>query len=309
MSQYYSVYSSPLVAAIAALVGVGGCDDASEDSVNPSVALVVTQGALSLDSGTLTSANGIYGDGCTNRDGAWSVRITGGSDTLDNAELSVVKGNTGCVLTLTSIRAGLDGANTYSASPSFALTGAYQETSSSFAVGPPTPIAFYGNAYLDSLTFQDDFMLVILYSDDPNLQTGENTAGFSVQSATATASGVPAPNYTINMEPLIVSTDEADVVQTAAGQAVLTAVTVLGQDYVVLTTLAGTSYAEVDAAFIAGTPKTAIASTIDAAAFSLVGIDLTADNVRRYVIIANTISDVPSYQVFTITFHPPIRAP
>ena len=273
------------------------------------MALIVTQGALSLDSGTLTSANGTYGAGCTNRDGAWSVRITDGTDTLDHTELSVVKGNMGCFLTLTELRAGTDGANTYTATPTFALTGAYQETSSSFAVGSPTPIAFYGNAYLNSLTFAADFQIVILYSDDPNLQTGENTAGFSVQSATATASGVPAPNYTINMAPLIVSTDEGDIVQTATGQAALTAVSVLGQNYVVLTALTGTSYAEVDAAFIAATPKTDIASTIPALSFSLVGMDLTEDDVLRYIIIANTVSDVPSYQVFTITFHPPVRTP
>lgn len=309
MTFHAACISRPMAAAIAALVGVGGCADGGEEAVTPRT-VVMMQGRLTIAAGTLTSANGTYGAGCTNRNGAWSVRITDGADVLTHPPLSVVKGNTGCVLTLTHLRGGAAGIDLYAATPSFAMTGAYQATSASFAVGSPTPIAFYGNAFLNALTFSSDFVIVILYSDNPNLRVGWNTANFTVHAASAAASGVAAPTYTIDMTPLVVSTDNANVVESAVGDPTLSAGVTAGQTYVVLTTLAGTSYAEVDAAFIAGSPKTAIAATIPAASFMLVspGVDLTGSLVKRTIIIANTVSGVPSYQVITITFIPPVRA-
>lgn len=303
MFKLHGGFLSPMFAALTAVVGggLGGCADSdSADAVHPSVALVLSQGALSLAPGTLKAANGTYGAGCTNRSGAWSLEITGASATLLHPPLSVVRGNIGCVLTLTSLTADKD----YAANPTFAMGAAYQATSSSFTFGVD-PIAFYGNAYLNGLTFASDFVVVILYSDDANVNTADNTANFTVQAATATASGIPAPNYAIDMTTLFVSSDDNDVVVTATGGATLNTGSVTGQDYVVLETLTSTSYADVDAAF-KGATSSAISGSIAAAEFTLVAVDLTGDEVR-FVILANTINSVPSYQVFTITFHPPTR--
>jgi hypothetical protein len=63
------------------------------------------------------------------------------------------------------------------------------------------------------------------------------------------------------------------------------------------------TYAELDAAYIAGTPA-AIGAPIPAADFTLVGEDLDAATVKRTLILANIEGGVASYQAFEITFHP-----
>jgi hypothetical protein len=288
-----------------ALVGLlAGCglDDTSDDGVvYPTVSLEVTSGALAPQSNELRSANGTYGAGCTQRTGAWSLLIDQDA-TLANPKLSVVKGNAACVLTLTSLTSDHE----YPATPKFAISDSYQIPSSAFSMGS-SPVAFYANAKLSSVAFTSNFIVSILYSDDPNKGTSSNTATYSVVTASAAATNVPSPTYTLSLTPLLVQTDNAKIVQTATGTADLTDGSTTGQRYVVLTQLAGTpTYADMDTAYKAGTSvaMTGANPKIDASVFTLVGLDLTAPKVR-YLIIANIVSSVPSYQLYTITFKSP----
>ncbi len=289
----------PMIAAILAVV-VGACgDDGASESVYPSVALVVSRDALSLAAGALSSASGTYGSGCRERTGAWSVAIAAGAP-LPHPALSVVKGDTTCVLTLSSLNTGQE----HIASPPIDMTAVFQPHSSSFAPASSPP-SFYANACLDALTFAADFVVIVLYSDEPNFVTGGNHAIFAAATASATASGVPVPDYTIDMTQLLVSIDSANIVQTAVGTANLIDGSVTAQSYVLDDALPSTHFVHVDDAYDDGT-QIAISGAnpkIPAAAFSLIGLDLSVVQFR-YVILANSVNDVPSFQVITITFRP-----
>jgi hypothetical protein len=246
----------------------------------------------------LESVDGTYTN-CARRMGSWSLEIEPGATLTNLDPLSVVLNDTDCELSLTALRTTAD---TLLADPAIALDTTYEAVASSFDV----PVAFYANARLSAGTFAADFVLTILYSDDSSFALASNTATVAVSEATAIGTPVDAPDYTLDMTTLIVAADIDDVVASVTGSAGLTDGDVTGQRYVVLDVadLDNASYDLVDAAFIAGTDA-AIAATIPASDFmSLVGADLgTAPEVRT-LILANTVSGVAAYQVFTITFNP-----
>ena len=288
-SIHHSNRLASFTAAIVAVLSLAACGE--DVAVATSVSSDRTTRALL--SGDLESVNGSYGAGCRNRTGAWSVEILGGA-TLDNAPLSVVLNDTACVLTLTSLHttAGiLDG------TPTFALTTAFQATASAFG----TPTDFFANARLSSVAFSTDFVISIVFSEDPALATADNTAQFDVVVATATAAGAaPVPDFLLDVSGILVRTDVNDVVQSATGSAALSNDVVAGKTFVVVTGGGLTTHAQLDAAFVG---ESALTATIPAAAFTLGGTDLTANQVRT-LIIADTAEGVASYQAFTITFHP-----
>lgn len=242
----------------------------------------------------LESANGTYGPGCTNRSGAWSVEIEPGA-TLTNDPLSVLLNNDACVLTLTEL---VTTTGTLAATPTFAITASYQGTPSAF----DDPIAFYANAKLDSVSFADDFVLTILYADDPDLATDDNTASFDVVESGAAGDSVSVPDYTIDPDALTIVADADQVVVSATGSVGLTAGLVTGETYVVVDAVGLDTYAELDTAYLAGMPA-ALGASIPAADFTLVGEDLDTAT-KRTLIIARTEGGVSSYQAFEITFHP-----
>ncbi len=248
----------------------------------------------------LRSVNGTYGTGCRNHSGdTWSVEIAVDAP-LDYAPLTVALNDTDCVLTLTSLHTDVEGpTGIMPAVPAIVLATSYNAAASSFG-------EFYANAKLSSDLFADDFVLTVLFSDDPALAVADNTASLVEVVATAVTSGaIAAPDYAIDVQGLLVLTDANDVVQSVTGTADLTEALVAGQQYVVVEGGGLTTYAAIDAAFLAGTPA-ALTLTIPAAAFTLVGADLTAGTTLRTLIIANTSVDdgVASYQAFEITFNP-----
>lgn len=291
MNKYLSGMTLAMIGTLAS-----GCDDGF-DAVEPHVA-VTDRMTAALSLGGLESVNGTYGAGCTARSGAWSVEIAPGA-ILQNAPLSVVKNNTGCVLTVTGL---VTTSATHAATPSFALDSAYQSSASAFGSGPTL---FYANAKLSAMTFAADFVISLQYSDDPRLVSSSNTASYTVQAGSASAEQVAAPNYTIDVTTIVVQTDDADVVQAASGTANLTDGAVTGQSYVIVASLNGSTYADLDAAYTGGTPTSLSGANpqIAAAAFDLVGADLTGGLVR-HLIVANTSDGVRSYQRFTVTFNP-----
>lgn len=268
---------------------LAGCQGADAVSGGANVQLR----SETLLAGDLESINGSYGAGCTERTGDWSVKIDPAA-VLDNAELSVILNDVGCVLTMTELRTTSLGV--LAADPSIALGTAYKGSPSNF------DDEFWGNAKLDSVSFDDDFVITILYSDDPNSAVDDQAASFEVFQSSAEGDSVSAPNYMFDPSGLVIVTDAGDIVQSASGTAALTAGSVTGQRYVVADASGLDTYAELDAAYIAGT-DVAIAATIPASAFTLVGEDLTTPQIRT-LIIANTESGVASYQSFEITFNP-----
>jgi len=109
--------------------------------------------------------------------------------------------------------------------------------------------------------------------------------------------------------------DALDIVQSAAGTAILTAGFVTGQTYVVSLEPGLDTYAEIDAAYgttpeplgASAPPATPTTATLPVSAFALVQADLTTAPLRT-LIVANDESGVRSYQVFAITFNPAVRS-
>lgn len=272
----------------------------SSGGTAPASAVVVDLTTQALTSGELESVNGTY-TGCSHRvDGsAWSIEIAEGG-TLDNAALSVILNDTNCLLTMTSLHTT---AGIIDAEPPIALTTSYQAAPSTFG----SPVAFYANAKLDSVSFANEIVLTLVYSDDSSLATRSSTANFAVVVSTATAQSVRAPDYTLDVSGLNLLTDVNDVVVSAMGSAILSAGSVTGQQYVVVNEHAVSTldtYAELDGAFLAGTAAP-LTTTIPVAAFTLVADDVTTSQIRT-LIIANTSQGVASYQAFAITF---VKAP
>ena len=283
---------------------VVGCGPPSDLSVSGRGELVDrTSQALSV--GALLFANGTYGT-CVDRAGSWSLPLDSFAGTPTNPLLSVVKDDTGCVLTLTSLTTGVEETPLdwveNAATPSIEMTDTFQVAASSFASD-----AFYANARMSAVSYAADFTVAVLFSDDPDLAvTGTDTAGFIASSATATSQQVAAPDYSIAMTNIDVQTDAANIVEVATGTAQLTEGSAPGEGFMVLTSDPGTTHASIDAAYEAGTETLLSSLTtlqIPAASFDLVGADLTA-NAVRYVVISHTENGVRSYQVITVTFQP-----
>jgi hypothetical protein len=257
-------------------------------------AVAIDRTTHALTAGELQSANGTYGANCRNRTGPWSVGIIDGA-TLDNPVLSVLLNDTACVLTLTSLHTT---GGSLAATPAIVLTTAFATSASSMG----TPTSFFANAKLSSVAFASAFVLTVVFSDDPKLASADNVANIDVVVATATSQAVPAPDFTIDVSGLVVVTDANNIIQSVTGAAHLTAGAVAGQSLVVLEAAGLTTYADIDTAFKGATPV-AFTSDVAAAAFTLVGVDLTTPAVRT-LIVSNTTNGVTSYESFEITFHP-----
>jgi ice-binding like protein/Big-like domain-containing protein len=179
---------APLIAALLMHLACGG-----EELAHGRVA-VVGRSAQSLTSATLESVNGSYGGGCVGRaDAAWSLEIQ--SDVLlDDEELSVIQGNTACVLTLTSLRTT---GGVLTAVPPIVLSASFALNASTFGV----PLGFYAVASLDDPTFAGDFELTILYSDDAAVAGAINTAVPQPPTVVAFTPADDALNVTIAQRP------------------------------------------------------------------------------------------------------------
>jgi hypothetical protein len=283
---------------------------AAGSSVVPTVAITNRMGPA-LQLGELASIDGTYGADCIDRSGPWSVAVGGSSVALNNARLSVAEGDSNCVLTMTALNTRA----AYVATPPLAMTSAYQPSGSAFAAllddGGSAPIVFYANAMLSSTSFTGDFVINIVYSDDPSLVSSNASTSYVTHSATAATSQAPAPDYTIDLSPITVRASASNVVLTATGSASLSFNTVAGQFYAVDSAgalTASPTFAEVDGFYRSQTPApvSGNATTIPAAAFALAAATLPA---VRSVVVANTSSGVPSYEVVSVTFDLPSSAP
>lgn len=284
--------------ALLALFGLTVCSaKSSSNSVGPSVELI-DRSSSGLVTGDLTYVKGTYSS-CTARlDGQkWSVAI--GSSTKLEDELSVVKNDDTCKLVLTSLQT----TGMFSADPAILLGTAYANNASKFG----SPVQFYANAKLSTATFSSAFTLTILVSDNLGTASGNKNPSYATVSTTSvTASGVPSPDYTVDMTNLTLLVDAHNLVTTATGTVDLTPVSQTGQWYVVTGTSTPLStppsYAEVDTAYLAAAHYTINAPTIAAWKLGMVGEDLSAPGVKRTIVIANVLHDVRAYEVIAMTF-------
>jgi hypothetical protein len=293
---YMSVSKNVWFALLASALPLAGCGDyVEEDDLSPGVT-ILDKRIEALTSSEIASINGSYSAECLGRaSGNWSLAVTG-SPTLDNTALSVVRGDSDCVLTLTGIRTSTA---LYAASSNIALGTSYAGSASSFG----SPIQFYANAKLSLADFSSDYTLTLLFSDNASTATASNTASFVVATATAAAQGVTAPDYSMSLSGVTVQTNISNVVQSVSGNLALTVGAADATNYVIVGNSITTTYAGINTAYLAGTPV-AMSTSMAASSFLATSTDLTTAAVRT-LILAKVTNGVRSYQVFTITFNKP----
>lgn len=132
-----------------------------------------------ISSSALRSANGVYGSGCVGgrANTAWSVVLSVGAP-LDNTALSVTKLNTGCVLSLTSLRIGAGASGLYTAQSPIALSASYPTNATLFSSPSDT---FLGNAKLSAVSFATSFNLSVLTSADPYVSSNSLTVQYTYE--------------------------------------------------------------------------------------------------------------------------------
>jgi hypothetical protein len=304
-TSYQNLFTNVVSSLLLTVPMLAGC---GEQTVRPTISLVDrTTKALSL--GSFLEVNGDYGTGCTNRSGSWSVGLGAFANTT-NPPLTVVKNDTACTLSASSVRIGSAMTNTvYSPASSFPLGTLFASNGSAFAAMMGDPVAFYGNLRVTpDLSFNTDFVIDMVYSEDPSLVSASKLANYAVQSATASAGAVSPPDYTLDLTGLSLQVDANKIVQSASGNATLGDMATLGQSYVASTNDLGAtpSYAAVDAEFQSGTALAIMGNNpmLAASLFSLAGANLTG-GLPRTLIVANDVAGTRSYEVFRISFNAP----
>lgn len=304
---FLSSLSLPLVLTGPGLPGCGG------QVVHPAVNLVDrTTAALSL--GSFMEINGSFGAGCTSRSGAWSVGINGFA-ALTNPALSVIQGDSGCILDVASARIGTPATSSlYAPTDQITMWSAYNQIGRAFMSSPGGPADFYANLRIaPDITFTQNFTIDMVYSQDPSRVTGSIIASYYVDpvvSSTASASGVSPPDYTLDLSGLMVQVTDQKIVRSATGNALLHPQTVVGQSYVVSSRDLGPSpsLAALDAEFAAGTKQfiglSDPSELIPAVSFALLGADLSGPTTRT-LIVANELAAVRSYEVFALAVSAP----
>lgn len=170
-----------------ASVTLFACSTSSDlDEVAGSAALIdSSRGALSTFA--FTSAAGTYGSRCVGRTGTWSLSFSTPAGTSPS-DLQVTRGNSDCVLTVTSLTAD----QVYVATPPLPVSKLLAGAPSAFAAAGSSRTAFYGNAFVDSTTFASPFTVAFEVSDDPSrLSAGRvpgSYAGPSSSQSTLTVS-------------------------------------------------------------------------------------------------------------------------
>ena len=285
-----------LFAAVPAGAGCGAAD------LTPQITLIDhTTAPLSL--GALNAINGTYGSSCIGRSGSWSSPIGGFAGTMDNDPLSVVKGNSTCSLTLTSV---LIGSLKYDPASTVTLTGSYAGTAVAYSQEMMSAVAFYGNLKLSDASFTSSFSISLMFSDDSALASaGSAQSTYKYNSITSTQSNVVPTDYTVDGSSVGVQTDANKSISDVAGHIDLTDGIVTGQNYVISSVdlSSAHSFDDIDAAYTAGTPVTISGPNpfINASALGLVGVSLASGDITREIIVAHIVNNIRAYQVITLT--------
>lgn len=271
-----------------------------------SVELIDADG-LSHSALVVREINGSYGAGCPNPGASWSLCVSC-EGVLTNPPLSLPSGETGCVLSVSSLRVETgQGSALYVAEAEIPVSSMYAEFGTEFLPNSASADPIYVNIRIEPGTDSaSSSNIQVAYSSTPS-----EVARMSLDTARTTsvaAAGIPAPDYTIDLRDLTVWFDVHRIVQAAEGRAVLLAQRTPGTEYVVLKDDLGPSpgYERVDAAFQRGlrqaitTPNPSLA----AHELALLGEDLTSPRVRT-IIASNGSAGVRSYRVIAVSFRGP----
>jgi hypothetical protein len=266
-----------------ATVASTGCANSSDDGAVHGRMNVINSARSALSDSDVASMSltGTYGGGCTARTGNWT-----------SADLSVVKNNAACVLTIT----GLALAETYATNPlAYKLNGSGNTK-------------FLGNAVINDAAFSDEFEITVRVSDDSSWSdAGAKAADYATHSATLTAENVDAPSYTADFSTLTIQKDVDNVVPADGVTGFVTLSGTTAQLYKIHEgSLDYTSFSAVDTAFGAGSTLTGLSNHLPASDFdALDGQDLDTPRVWT-IILRNTesVSGVYSYQLIEVTFTP-----
>ena len=284
------------------LGGAAACAEGVKDPYDDAVTGTVRS---ELTGAPVVSLDGVY-TGCAGRSGSWSIRVSGAS-ALNHPTLSVVNGDSACILTVTHVNAN----EQFTAVPPIPLSTAYASAASLF-VGPGGE-TFRGNARLHDATFRSNFSLSLVHSVDPEEDDGLSSFGsWATVTGSVAVSSVAAPDYTLGLTQgaaLAVQVDVAKLVVTATGSATLTDGATPGSAYVVDrgTLSVSASYETVASAYdvevAAGRERTITGAnpTIAASEFGLTSVSLSSPVVRT-VIVSRMVAGVRGYQLFRTTF-------
>lgn len=265
-----------------------------------------------LAASAIMAIKGTYGAGCLERKGAWAIALNGYVLTGAETPLTVVASDVGCSLSITEVKAGAPSlTKTFLPASPFPLTASYAGLRSAFLLNGAGETQFYANFRVQpNLSFDGDFVVQMVYSDDVNQTDLSIDANSVVSVGTATASVVAASNATMSLAGMSISVDAKNLVKTATGSATLHQGSIVAESYAVVLDTLGTSpsFAAVDAAYNAPTSTrvvlTGASQAIPAASFGLVGSDLSTAQ-KRNVIVANIENGITSYQLFQITVKRP----
>jgi hypothetical protein len=287
-----------------------------------------------LTSGTVCAIEGTYGASCTSPSGSgadyaanthWTILTPGATASFEDGTheplgAAVVTDNAACVLSITDVITNPTSCSDttwadyvdYTAAAPFALGTAFAGSATAFSNSGTEQ--FYGN--FDSAgagVFSANFTVNMLYSLNDVTSTSNNQATYAVVTSTLSSLGVPVPNAVLNFGGLTLTNDQSQKLQTF-GTFTMTNGSVEPTTYVIDATLddatlSSPTFATVDAAYLAGTnyPLAASAVTLTnstgAAGLALpMVIGTTVLSQTAYIIVANTVSGVRSYQLFAITF-------
>jgi hypothetical protein len=273
-----------------------GCADAEDrdDSIAPT-AEVINRASQALSIGEVQAVEGSY-VGCRSRSGHWSLAVGGATSKSIYPELSVLRNDKGCTLSLERLLAD----QTYEAGTAVPLgTDFAAEPAASAPVVDSTrgSTAFFANAKISAEGFAGAFALTFVYSDDPNLADVKGVPTDSLVHGDGSITAVAVPDYTLVLDGLSVVQDGTKIDSTS-GEVVLMSGKQAGETFVVVEGLLDSNVETIKAAYANGTVNK-LSDAIDGALLGLAGASLP---VERSVIIAHTQDGVASYQVVRISF-------
>lgn len=284
--------------AVLAATCLAACAPSEVERVHGNVEVLGTSGSALSDGGGYV-LEGTYGAGC-------DEHADDGTDSWTSANLAVIKNDTDCELTVTGIlRDGV----AYRAPSNLLLSTQFADASLRFAsLVTNGPIdSFLANAKLSSTAFDSDFTITLLTS--PGVATsdrGNRGSEYAMESASVSASEVPAPSYSASFFYLDILTDVDHVVQEGGVTGWVTLLPEGDADrFAVYEGEVPADLDTVETAFGEGMPITSLDEyRIPAPYFTgLEGDDL--DTHRVYTImIRNSVADVRAYQLLYITFTP-----
>jgi hypothetical protein len=279
---------------LALLVALAACGDETQEREPAQARAVATLIDNRVEDDTesdLESLNGLYGAGCGEHTGAWSLALTTTPVALDNAPLSIATTEPACALIITSVKTSAG--TVLEAQTQAALSDEYADEPVAFG----NPAVFYANTKVDtSALVTGTFEISLVYSDDVS-RAAPAPSSVSYYASSGDTS-VPPPDYQLNASGLTLEVDASELVLTVGGSAILTEQAVAGVGYAIAMGKR-TSYAEIDATYVAA--RRPMALQIPASEFGLIGLTLSAPQVRT-LIVANLVNGVRSYEVFTLAF-------